>query len=284
MYLKLTKQQHIFDTLFKLPNLVIREKKEIIEQRRSAKKESVINSPDVENKNKGFLDILLELNEGGAGFSDLELRNEVLATIVEGSETSAVIVCNSLVLLAMHQDIQDKVYDEIYNVFGDSDRTITFEDTFQLEYLDQVLKESSRLFPVLPILMRQLDGNIKIASGDVTLPKGATCVVSAYGLHHLPELYPDPWTFNPDNFLPENIAKRHKTNFLSFSGGLRGCIGYKYGMLSMKIFVCNILRNFSIHTDKKFNDMKFKFDLIMRSVNGYPVTIRPRNKTQTSSQ
>jgi len=43
--------------------------------------------------------------------------------------------------------------------------------------------------------------------------------------HHSPDLYPNPWSFNPENFSPENVAKRHKYSFIPFSGGPRGCIG-----------------------------------------------------------
>jgi len=52
-------------------------------------------------------------------------------------------------------------------------------------------------------------------------------------------------------------------------------------MLSMKVLVSTFLRNFSVHTDIKLNDIKLKIDLLMRSVNGYPVTIRPRIRIPT---
>lgn len=64
-----------------------------------------------------------------------------------------------------------------------------------------------------------------LVSGNHTLPKGTTCIIAPICTHHLPELYPNPWTFNPENFDPENVAKRHKYSFIAFSGGPRGCIG-----------------------------------------------------------
>jgi len=51
--------------------------------------------------------------------------------------------------------------------------------------------------------------------------------------HHSPDLYPDPWSFNPENFSPENNAKRHRYSFIAFSGGPRGCIG--------KVIFCEII-------------------------------------------
>jgi len=58
-------------------------------------------------------------------------------------------------------------------------------------------------------------------------------------------------------------------------------IGYKYAMLSMKVLVATFLRNYSVHTDCKFNDIKLKLDLLLRSSNGYPVTIWTRDRRLT---
>lgn len=52
-------------------------------------------------------------------------------------------------------------------------------------------------------------------------------------------------------------------------------------MLSMKVMVSTFLRNFSIHTDYTFDDIKLKLDLLLRSYNGYPVTIRTRDRRPT---
>lgn len=52
-------------------------------------------------------------------------------------------------------------------------------------------------------------------------------------------------------------------------------------MLSMKVLISTFLRDFSIHTDFKITDIKLKLDLLMRSVHGYPVTIRPRDRRPT---
>jgi len=57
--------------------------------------------------------------------------------------------------------------------------------------------------------------------------------------------------------------------------------GSKYAMLSMKVLVSTFLRNYSVHTDIKLSDIKLKLDLLMRSANGYPVTIQPRDRRPT---
>jgi len=55
------------------------------------------------------------------------------------------------------------VYDEIYEAVGDSDDLITIEEVNKLVYLEQVLKETLRLFPIGPLLLRQLQDDVKIS-------------------------------------------------------------------------------------------------------------------------
>jgi len=58
---------------------------------------------------------------------------------------------------------QDEVYDEIYNVVGDSDRDLTPEDTAKFAYLEQVIKETLRMYPTISVFTRQLMEDIKVS-------------------------------------------------------------------------------------------------------------------------
>ncbi|XP_029344467.1 cytochrome P450 4C1 isoform X2 [Acyrthosiphon pisum] len=270
LFLRLQGQSNVFKTLKKLPLKMINEKKEVFAQKKIVKETIVMNNTDGEKKNlKVFLDTLFELNETGANFSDNDILDEVVTMMIGGSETSAITLCFSLLLLAIHPDIQNKVYDEIYDVLGDGDQTITTEDTIKLVYLEQVLKETLRLFPVLPLVIRKLQDDVKIST---------TCYIAPLFTHRDCDSYPNPLNFNPENFSQENISKRHKYSFIAFSGGPRGCIGSKYAMLSMKVMMSMFLRNYSVHTNCKFNDIKLKLDLLLRSANGYPVFIQSRDR------
>ncbi|CAH1715441.1 unnamed protein product [Aphis gossypii] len=280
IYRKIMGLHNVYKTFHKLPNQVIREMKEIYAQRKMGNKNNAMDVND-EKPLKVFLDTLFDLNEGGENFSDEEIRDEVVTMMMSGSETSTVTVCFCLLMLAIHPEIQDKVYDEIFEVLGNGDQTITIEDTTKLVYLEQCIRETLRLYPLVPLFLRQLDDDVKIFSDDLILPKGTLCLISPLTTHHIPELYPNPWSYNPDNFDAENVNKRHKYSFIAFSGGPRGCIGSKYAMLSMKVLISTFLRNYSIHTDMKLTDIKLKIDVLLRSSNGYPVTIRQRDRRPT---
>ncbi|XP_075233074.1 cytochrome P450 4C1-like [Lycorma delicatula] len=269
----------IYKQLHEMPNLVIKKRKDEYYQRKQRQRlidEGKMKKPEEEEPKRMriFLDILLELKDSGTTFTDDDLRDEVVTMMVGGSETSALTNCFCLLLLAMHPEIQDKVYNEVYSIFGDSDREVTWDDLNRLVYLEQVLKETLRRFAVGPIFLREVKEDIDLTR--YTIPGGCTIALCPIALHMRSDIYPEPEKFDPDRFLPENIAKRHKYSFIPFSGGPRGCIGSKYAMYSMKTTVSTILRNYTLQTDVKMEDIKLKVDLLMRSSIGYPVTIKPR--------
>ena len=101
-----------------------------------------------------------------------------------------------------------------------------------------------RLYPSIPFVLRCLTEDCEIGSepsqsfdihfvsyhfneltGGYVLPKGVTVAVMIHSLHHNPQVYPDPESFKPERFLPENSVGRHPYAFIPFSAGPRNCIG-----------------------------------------------------------
>lgn len=66
-------------------------------------------------------------------------------------------------LLGIHKDIQDRVYQEIYDIFGDSDRDATFADTLEMKYLERVIFESLRMYPPVPVIARTLKQDVPLS-------------------------------------------------------------------------------------------------------------------------
>lgn len=65
-------------------------------------------------------------------------------------------------LLGMHPEIQDKVYDELREIFNDNEGKITKEDLDNMNYLHRVIKETMRLFPFVPFIGRTATGDIQL--------------------------------------------------------------------------------------------------------------------------
>ncbi|KAG4067345.1 hypothetical protein HA402_000336 [Bradysia odoriphaga] len=231
-----------------------------------------------EKKRLAFLDLLLESAQNGALITDKEIKEQVDTIMFEGHDTTAAGSSFFLSMMGIHQDIQQKVVEELHGIFGESDRPATFQDTLEMKYLERCLMETLRLFPPVPLIARQMKEDLKLASGDYIVPAGATVAVATFKLHRNETIYPNPTKFNPDNFLPERQANRHYYAFVPFSAGPRSCVGRKYAMLKLKILLSTILRNYKIHSDLKEDDFKLQADIILKREEGFMVRLQPREK------
>lgn len=128
-------------------------------------------------------------------------------------------------MLGIHKDVQEKCYQEIKRIFGDSDRPCTFADTLEMKYLERVIFETLRMYPPVPIIARKVNQDVKLATLDAVIPAGTTVVVTTYKIHRRADFYKNPEVFNPDNFLPENTQNRHYYAYIPFAAGPRSCVG-----------------------------------------------------------
>ncbi|XP_035431348.2 cytochrome P450 4g15 [Spodoptera frugiperda] len=237
-----------------------------------------------EKKRLAFLDLMIESAQNGTNqISDHEIKEEVDTIMFEGHDTTAAGSSFVLCMLGLHQDVQTRVYDELYQIFGDSDRPATFNDTLQMKYLERVILETLRMYPPVPIIARQLKKDAQIVTNNYVLPAGATIVIATYGIHRHPQHYKDPDTFNPDNFLPENMANRHYYSYIPFSAGPRSCVGRKYALLKLKILLSTILRNYKTISDVPEEEFQLKGDIILKRSDGFRIRIEPRVRVPSNA-
>ncbi|XP_030026719.1 cytochrome P450 4c3 isoform X3 [Manduca sexta] len=230
-------------------------------------------------KRKTFLDLLITLSGGSDGYTNEELREEVLTLTIAGTDTSAVALGFTLKLLGKYPEIQEKVYQELRDVFGDTDRPLVKEDLTKMKYLERVVKESLRLFPPVPFIIRKVLEDIKLPSGHV-LPGGSGIVISIWGIHRDPKYWgPDAEHFDPDRFLPERFNLAHGCSYMPFSSGPRNCLGYQYALMSVKAALSGILRNYKVVgkvEDGPVPKIRVKLDIMMKAVDGYQLELEKR--------
>jgi cytochrome P450 len=149
-------------------------------------------------------------------FTDQEIREHLMVLLITASETSANLVGSTLVYLAIFQDVQQKVFDEISEVFSDESVEVDHDSIGKLKYLDMVVKEILRLFSPIPISARQTIDELDIGL-DKPLAKGATILIFHFVLHRRRDIWGnDSDKFDPERFSPENTAKRDPYGFLPF--------------------------------------------------------------------
>ncbi|KAF2898762.1 hypothetical protein ILUMI_07412 [Ignelater luminosus] len=252
----------------------------VIEERKTYFKETNLLK-DLENysfksdKRLAMLDLLISAKNKGVPITDEGIREEVDTFMFEGHDTTTASICFTLMLLANHPNIQEKVVGELLKELGDANRPITFQDLPKLRYLEQVIKESLRLYPSVPVIARRTDEEIYTATGYV-IPANVYCHVQIFDLHHNPKLYPDPYKFDPERFSLENTRTRHPFAYIPFSAGPRNCIGQKFAILELKTVLASVLRRFVLEPVDGPKDMKMIVHLVLKTQHGIRLKFKER--------
>ena len=192
------------------------------------------NGNKLEKKDMKINYIVDQLVNHEEKFTDQEIREHIMVLLITASETSANYVATALIYLAIYQDIQQKVYDEICEVFPDDSVEVNWETVGQLKYLEMVMKgetklpdchnkalffgisEILRLFSPIPISIRETIDELDIGVGK-PLKKGANIFIFHYVLHRRRDIWGDDADkFDPERFSPENTSKRDPYCFLPF--------------------------------------------------------------------
>ncbi|XP_062563666.1 cytochrome P450 4C1-like [Armigeres subalbatus] len=208
-------------------------------------------------------------------FEREEIIDNILSMMIAGTDTSANAIAFTLLQLAMDSHYQQKVYEEIMQVFPGEEPNISMEGLRQLQLTEMVLNETLRLYPVAPIVLRE--NTAKITLCDQLLPKGSMLAINIFTIHRRKDQWgPDADCFNPERFSPEKSAGRHPFAFLAFSGGSRNCLGIRYAMISMKIMLIYLMKSFRFKTNIRQEDIRFRFDAVLRIEGGHMIQIEKR--------
>ncbi|XP_060571282.1 cytochrome P450 4A6-like isoform X2 [Ruditapes philippinarum] len=220
-----------------------------------------------------FLDILLTAkDENGNGLSKQEIQDEVDTFTFEGHDTTASAISWSIYALGQHPDLQEKVYKDVQNITRDSEG-ISQSCLSQFEYLPLFIKEVMRLYSPVPMIARRTTDPITI--DGIEIPAGPRIDVNIYAIHHNPEIWKNPETFDPSRFDQHHRDETNIYGFIPFSAGSRNCIGQVFAMNEIKITVAKLVKRFEV-LPVKDHTPELQPDVIMRSLNGLPVVLRPR--------
>nr|CAQ57674.1 cytochrome P450 [Nilaparvata lugens] len=251
--------------------------KVIVERREATSKKCSLNeSDDGVGKKKAFLDLLLEATENGHELSQADIREEVDTFMFEGHDTTAASIGWAIFLLGNNPEVQDRVVEELNDIFGDSDRLATIHDLNDMKYLEMVIKETLRLYPSVPFIGRLVTEDMVV--GEHLIPAGVWVNIELFSVHRCRDHYSDPEKFNPDNFLPENTKSRHPFAYVPFSAGPRNCIGQKFALLEEKTILSSILRKFRVESTEKQEDICLMMDLVLRPESGVKIKMYPREQ------
>ncbi|XP_011297739.1 cytochrome P450 4V2 [Fopius arisanus] len=219
------------------------------------------------------LDSLIDHVIKTGAWSEPEVRDEIITTFVGLNDTIGGLLCFVTLMLAMHPEVQEKARGEVKEVVGDEE--VTTEAICQLVYIDMIVRETIRLFPVGPLLPRISTEPIELTS--CTVPEGCSLYMVPFATHRDPRYWNKPEEFIPERFTPENSKNRHPFAYLPFSSGFRSCPGSKYGTMCLKVFVAHVVRSYHLESNMKLDQLQLHTHISTRSSDGYKLSIKKTN-------
>ncbi|XP_059689072.1 ultra-long-chain fatty acid omega-hydroxylase [Gavia stellata] len=222
-----------------------------------------------------FIDLLLlAKDEDGNTLSDEDISAEADTFMFEGHDTTASGLAWLLYNLACHPHYQERCRQEVHELLKGRDvEEIKWEDLSHLPFTTMCIKESLRLHPPVTAVSRRCTEDIALHDGRV-IPKGIICLMSIYGTHHNPDIWPEPQVYNPLRFSPENSQGRSPLAFIPFSAGPRNCIGQSFAMAELKVVVALTVARFTIRLDPG-RPPRRKPELILRAEDGLWLLLEP---------
>uniref|UniRef100_A0A8C2XUT7 Cytochrome P450 family 27 subfamily A member 3 n=1 Tax=Cyclopterus lumpus TaxID=8103 RepID=A0A8C2XUT7_CYCLU len=224
-----------WDHLFKVAEGLIQQKMESIQQK-------VHLDQSVEG---AYLTHLL--------LSDQMTVTEILGSITElllaGVDTTSNTVSWCLYELAKQPEVQEQLYQEVMSVCP-GDELPNSEDIARMPYLKAIVRETLRLYPVVPGNARVSVDN-EIVVGDHLFPKDTLFHLCHYAVSYDEHIYPDAHSFLPQRWLrgaPEK-SRQHPFGSLPFGFGIRACLGRRVAELEMYLLLSRLMKHYEVRPD-----------------------------------
>jgi len=211
-----------------------------------------------------------------------EMTGQAFVFFLGGFDTVSTIMCFVQYELAVNPDVQKKLRTEILNVLKETNGKITYEVINNQKYLDAVIKETLRLYPLSSFLDRVCVKDFEMPpatpDGKPFIIKPGECIwFASYSVHRDSKYFPEPEKFNPDRFLNNNIDN---SIMLPFGIGPRSCIAKRFAIMEIKIMLFYLLSRCDLEPDvkTKIPMVLDKKTLVMAADGGFWIKLRTREQ------
>ena len=177
--------------------------------------------------------------ETGQSMNDEQLVDNLLTFYLAGHETTAKALTWTLYLLSRSPQWTERLCEEVERVTGG--RPVAAEHVDRLAQVQQVIKESMRIYPPVPLMSRQAVVETKLDGHAVKV--GTSLVMPIYAIHRHRKRWDDPDAFDPERFTPEREAKIPRYQYMPFGAGPRICIGNAFAMIEATAMLATLLQH-----------------------------------------
>lgn len=214
----------------------------------------------------------------GEGLDDQNIEYQMLTFLIAGHETTSALLSFATYELLKNPDVLERAREIVDRVLGDE--MPRFEHLRDLGYLDQILKETLRLYPTAPAFGVNAKEDTLLAE-RYPVSKDDKFLVLLPSLHRDPTVWNDPERFDPERFLPENQSRIPTHAWKPFGNGERACIGRAFALQEATLVLAMMLQRFEIQEAAPY-DLVIKETLSLKP-EGLRIRARVRRRVRHTS-
>ncbi|KAL1481571.1 hypothetical protein MTO96_015352 [Rhipicephalus appendiculatus] len=209
-----------------------------------------------------------------------EALSQCVAFFIAGLDTISSVLAFTSYLLALHPDIQKKLWEEVDRCFKENGDVPSLDDVSKLKYLNCVISESLRLYPPAVRVERTACQDVTLGDTGIKLCKGCAVVIPVYAMHHDSEYFPDPEKFDPERFNDENISSVRPYSYLPFGAGPRNCIGMRFALQALKMCLLHAVHSVElVQTENTKVPLKMVTTFSLLTAEDITIGVRNRHRS-----
>jgi cytochrome P450 len=212
-------------------------------------------------------DLLAVTHEDGSPLDDREVRDALITILIAGHDTTALALAWALIDIVPRPEVVDRLADELRRVTGGGPPEA--EQLPALEYLDGAIRESLRLSPVVPFVVRKTVR--AFAAGGREYPAGVVLCPCSYLVHRRGDLYPEPDRFRPERFLGRKFGPHE---WFPFGGGNRVCLGMPFALYEMKVLLATLFSQVRLVRPSGARSRARRYGLVLGPDDGARVVVQ----------
>jgi cytochrome P450 family 135 len=212
-------------------------------------------------------DLLAATHDDGSPIDDREVRDAIITILLAGHETTALALSWALADMVPRPEVVERVVDELARVTGG--RPPEVEHVPALEYLEGAIRESMRINPVAPFVVRKTVQ--PFLAGGREYPAGVVLCPCSFLVHRREEIFPEPEQFRPERFLTRKISPHE---WFPFGGGNRVCLGMPFALYEMKVLLATLFSQVQLARPAKARSRARRYGIVLGPDDGARVIVR----------
>jgi cytochrome P450 len=183
-------------------------------------------------------------HEDGALLSTQDVIDHMSFLMMAAHDTLTSSLTSFIGALAAHPEWQRKLRAEVFALGLAADAPTSFDNLEAMPLSEMAFKEALRVKPPVPSMPRRAVRDFTFKG--FALPAGILVGINPLFTHHMPEIWPEPDTFDPMRFTKEAERNRHRYAWVPFGGGAHMCLGLHFAYMQAKTFARHFLQNLEV--------------------------------------